>query len=80
MKNLCFLPTVYTITIQRSSGKSSATLATNLRAIMHLYTWAYSNGIDIHRRFSDQDLFSIVDIESLVNATGLTYDQLSKDV
>ena len=75
-----FLTTVYTISIQRSSGKSSATLSANLRAVMHLYTWAYLNGIDIDRRFSDQDLLGIVDIESLVNAAGLTYDQLCKDL
>ena len=75
-----FLPTVYTIAIQRSSGKSSATLGLNLRSIMHLYTWAYANGIDIEERFSVQDLLGIVDIESLVSAAGLTYDQLCKDL
>lgn len=75
-----FLPTVYTIAIQRSSGKSSATLAANLRAIMHLYTWAYLNGMDIEKRFSDQDLLGIVEIENLVTAAGLTYDQLCKDL
>jgi len=75
-----FLPTVYTIAIQRSSGKSSATLAANLRAIMHLYTWANSNAININERFSNQDLLGIVEIESLVSATGLTYGQLCKDV
>lgn len=75
-----FLPTVYTIAIQRSSGKSSATLAANLRAIMHLYTWAYSNTINIDGRFSDQDLFGIMEIESLISAAALTYGQLCKDV
>jgi len=75
-----FLPTVYTIAMQRSSGKSSATLSANLRAIMHLYTWAYSNDIDIEERFSDQDLLEIADIESLVNAAGFRYDQLCKDI
>lgn len=74
-----FLPTVYTISIQRSSGKASATSSANLRAIMHLYTWADSNGIDIEKRFFDQDLLDIVDIESMVNAASLTYDQLCKD-
>lgn len=75
-----FLPTVYTIAIQRSSGKSSATLAANLRAIMHLYTWAYANTINIDRRFSDQNLLGIVEIESLVSIAGFTYGQLCKDV
>jgi len=75
-----FLPTVYTIAIQRSSGKSSATLAANLRAIMHLYTWAYANNINIDVRFSDQDLLGIVKIESLVSVAGLTYGQLCKDI
>jgi integrase len=73
-----FLPTVYTIAIQRSSGKSSATLAGNLRSIMHLYTWAYSSGMDINERFSDYALLNIPEIESLVTASGLTYDQLCK--
>lgn len=75
-----FLPTVYTIAIQRSSGKSSATLGLNLRSIMHLYTWAYANGIDIEERFSAQDLLGIVEIENMVSAAGLTYDQLCKDI
>ena len=47
---------------------------------MHLYTWANSNAININERFSNQNLLGIVEIESLVSATGLTYGQLCKDV
>lgn len=75
-----FLTTVYTISILRSSGKASATLEANLRAIMHLYAWASLIGINLEQRFADQELLSLVEIESLVNATGIRYDQLRKEI
>jgi len=63
--------------MRRSTGVASATIAQDQRAIMHLYTWAELEGIDIEGRFSKGEFLSLQEIDSLTEATWRYYEDLS---
>lgn len=75
-----FYPTVYTIAMPRSVGKASATLAMSLRAIIHLYTWALSEGINMEERFNEGNFFSTDEIDSLCRAAAKPYNYLTDEI
>lgn len=63
-----FQPTAYTISMLRSRGVASNTLVANLRAILHLYVWASTTGVDIEKRLHGGDFLTLSEIEALSRA------------
>jgi integrase len=72
-----FYPTVYSISMRRSSGIASATIARDQRAIMHLYAWAESEDIDLEGRFAKCEFLSLQEIDNLTEASWHYYKDLS---
>ena len=71
-----FAPTVYSVSMRRSSNLSASTLVSDLRSIMHLYAWAEQQGIDIDRRFEDGEFLNLQGIESVSSAVHQPYREL----
>jgi len=67
---LLFYHAVYSISMRRASGASSATMSRDLQAIMHMYVWAQANGFNIEERFANGDFLSIHEIDNLAETTG----------
>lgn len=71
-----FIPTLYITTMRRSANRAANTLQTDLRAIMQLYTWASIDGVDIEDRFAHGQFLSVEEIEAVVRAARMKYDEL----
>ena len=72
-----YLPTLYISTMVRSGNHAAKTLERHLRAIMHLYTWAKSEGINIESRLESFEHLSLYEIDSLVRACRSNHYKIS---
>ncbi|SNR39776.1 Phage integrase family protein [Puniceibacterium sediminis] len=70
------MPTLYITTRVRSGNYASKTLERHLRAIMHLYTWAMIDSIDVEIRLAQCEILNLHEIDSLVRACRSSYDVL----
>jgi integrase len=71
-----FMPTIYITTMRRSANRAFKSLEADLRAIMQLYTWASIEGVDIEEQFAQGQFFETSEIEAVVRAARMKYDEL----
>ncbi|WP_319531915.1 site-specific integrase [uncultured Cohaesibacter sp.] len=72
-----YFPTLYISTMVRSGNHAAKTLERHLRAIMHLYTWAQNEGLDIENRLDCHEPLNLYEIDSLVRACRNNHHDIS---
>lgn len=71
-----FMPALYISTMVRSANHAAKTLERHLRAIMHLYTWAQIENIDIEERFVQGSGLALNEIDAIVRTSRMKYVDL----